>query len=135
MGRLAQQFIRFPHRCVIYTYSEVTPFSDGERQVLWEGRCRKESNTSIRSFVGSESVMKSDYRIQLGAVKGGELPGDKDAAYDGRPGEECGAVVSGLCSGLLVDVEDKGGEMKELSLTDVYTGNLGTSLYCNIQKT
>ena len=135
MGRLAQQFVRFPHRCVIYTYTEVTPFSDGEKLVLWEGRCRKESNTSIRSFVGSESVMKSDYRVQLGAVVGGDLAGDKDAAYDGRPGEEVGAIVKGLQSGMLMDVEDKGGEMKELSVTDVYAGNLGTSVYCNIQKT
>ena len=79
--------------------------------------------------------MKSDYRVQLGAVVGGDLAGDKDAAYDGRPGEEVGAIVEGLQSGMLMDVEDKGGEMKELSVTDVYAGNIGTSVYCNIQKT
>lgn len=135
MGRLSQQFKRFPHHCVIYTFTDVTPISDGVKKILWEGRCRKESNTSIRSFVGNDSVMKSDYRVQLGAIVGGDLQGDRDAAYDGRPGEECGAVVVGLKSGMLIDVEDNCGEMKELSVTDVYSGNLGTSVYCNIQKT
>lgn len=135
MGRLGQQFVRFPHRCTIYTWEGVTSFSDGEKVILWEGRCRKESNTSVRSFTGSDAVMKSDYRIQLGALVGGELSGDKDAAYDGRPGEECGAIVSGVKAGMLVDVDDKCGEIHELSVTDVYVGNLGTSVYCNLVKT
>lgn len=135
MGRLGQQFVRFPHRCTIYTFEGVTPFSDGEKTILWEGRCRKESNTSVRSFTGSDAVMKSDYRIQLGAIVGGELSGDKDASYDGRPGEECGAIVFCIKAGLLIDVVDKSGEVQGLSVTDVYEGNLGTSVYCNLIKT
>ena len=79
--------------------------------------------------------MKSDYRIQLGALVGGGLSGDADAAYDGRPGEECGAVVLGVKAGMFIDVDDKCGEVHELSVTDAYAGNLGTSVYCNLIKT
>lgn len=139
MGRLAQQFKRFPHRCVIYVMNEPTGFETDEevaalRSVVWEGRCRKESNTSIRTFKGTENVIKGDYRVQLGAVAGGELAGDMDAAYDGKEGEECGAVVGGLVSGMFIEVTDLGGT-RTLNVNDVYVGNLGTTLYCDEYKT
>ena len=139
MGRLANNFIRFPHRCTIYSMQNPTGFESEEevaalKTVIWEGRCRKESNTSIRTFKGSENVLKGDYRVQLGALVGGELAGDKDAASDGRSGEECGAVVSGLMAGLFVEVTDKCGTFT-LSLNDTYAGNLGTTLYCDEYKT
>lgn len=104
------------------------------KKVVWEGRCRKESNTSIRTFKGTENVIKGDYRVQLGAKAGGCLPGDADAAPDGRTGEECGAVVHGLAAGMLIDVEDRNG-VCTLNLNDPYSGNLGTTLYCDEYKT
>ena len=134
MGRLGKQFTRFPHRCVIYGMSDPTPFSDGERVVLWEGRCRKESNTSIRTFKGSDSVLKSDYRVQLGALVGGDLPGDADAAHDGKQGEECGAVVSGIKAGMYIDVTDRQGSFEGLTISDAYAGELGTSVYFDNPK-
>ena len=57
MGRLGNSFVRFPHRCVIYTITDVTPFSEGTRVVVWEGRCRKESNTSVRTFKGADDTL------------------------------------------------------------------------------
>ncbi len=134
MGRLGKNFTRFPHRCVIYTMSGETPFEDGTKVVLWEGRCRKESNTSIRTFKGSDYVLKSDYRVQLGALVGGELSGDASAAYDGRTGEECGAVVNGIVAGLLMDVEDRQGVFKGLMISDAYATDLGTTVYCDNPK-
>lgn len=134
MGRLGKGLVRFPHRCTIYTMTGVTPFSSGERTVIWEGRCRKESNTSIRTFKGTDSVLKSDYRVQLGALVGGELSGDTNAAYDGRTGEECGAIVEGIMAGMLIDVEDKQGEFEGLSISDAYASCLGTTLCCDNPK-
>ena len=139
MGRLAQNFPRFPHRCVIYSMQEPTGFETEEeiaalKDVVWEGRCRKESNTSIRTFKGTENVLKGDYRVQLGALVGGELPGDADAEPNGRNGEECGAVVYGLKAGMLIEVDDRNGHFV-LNLNDPYAGNLGTTLYCDEYKT
>lgn len=122
------------------------------KNVVWEGRCRKESNTSIRTFKGTENVIKGDYRVQLGALVGGELSGDKDAAPDGRIGEECGAVVKTLKAGLFIDVyyseqqtssssssssfdDDEPQPDCILNVNDSYAGNLGTTLYCDEYKT
>ena len=135
MGRLGTNFPRFPHRCTIYSISEPTPFSEGGKVVLWEGRCRKESNTSIRTFKSTDSVLKSDYRVQLGALVGGDLPGDINCAYDGRNGEECGAVVNGVLAGMYIDVEDRQGTFVGLTISDAYASNLGTSVYCDNPKT
>lgn len=134
MGRLGERFRRFPHRCEIYYMEGSGSFEEGEKVVLWRGRCRKESNTSIRTFKGSESVLKCDYRVQLGALVGGCLEGDKDAAYDGRKGEECGAIVEGIRAGMLIDIVDKQGSFNELTISDAYAGELGTSLYCDDPK-
>ena len=139
MGRLAQNFPRFPHRCKIYSVATPTGF-ETEKEIealstlVWEGRCRKESNTSIRTFKGQEYVIKGDYRVQLGALVGGELQGDADAAPDGREGEECGAIVGGLVAGMYIEVTDRNGSFK-LNLNDSYAGNLGTTLYCDEYKT
>ena len=134
MGRLGKTFIRFPHRCEIYSFGDVTPFSQGERVVLWSGRCRKESNTNVRTFYGTDYVLKSDYRVQLGSVVGGDLSGDTSAAHDGLYGDECGAVVSGIKPGMFIDVTDMSGNTVVLSISDSYVGNLGTTVYCNAAK-
>ena len=139
MGRLAQNFPRFPHRCIIYTMQDPTGFESEEeieqlKEKVWEGRCRKESNTSIRTFKGQEYVVKGDYRVQLGALVGGELAGDADAEPNGRSGEECGAIVTGIRAGMFVEVQDRTG-LFTLSLNDIYAGNLGTTLYCDEYKT
>lgn len=139
MGRLANNFPRFPHRCVIYLMQQPTGFETEEeiaalKEVVWEGRCRKESNTSIRTFKGTENVIKGDYRVQLGALVGGSLQGDADAEPNGRCGEECGAIVTTIKSGMFVEVTDRG-DTFTLSLNDIYIGNLGTTLYCDEYKT
>lgn len=111
--------VRFPHSCIIYTITGVTPFSDGERQEVWSGVCRKEL-LSVSTFRGSDSVPKSRYRIQLGIVDGGV---------------ERGAIVSGIIAGMLVDVEDAQGAFVGLEINDAYCGQLGTSLFCDESKT
>ena len=160
MGRLAQMFPRFPHRCIIYTMQNPTGFESEEelkalKKVIWKGRCRKESNTSIRTFKGTENVLKGDYRVQLGALVGGNLAGDANAAPDGRTGEECGAIVCDVKAGMFIDFYDRNNiagfgtssddssssEEEEptptctLNLNDSYAGNLGTTLYCDEYKT
>lgn len=112
----------------------VSPFSDGLKQILWSGRCRKESNTSVRTFRGTDSVLRSDYRVNLGALVGGNLSGDSDAAYDGKPGEECGAVVEGIKAGMFIDIEDRQGLFEGLTISDAYAGELGTTVYCDNPK-
>ena len=130
MGRLGDTFPRFPHRCTIYTTEDPTSFSDGVKNVLWEGICRKESNTSIRTYKSTESVLKDDYRVQLGCKVG-----DECAAPDyHRFGDEVGAVVEGLKAGMFIDVEDRCGVFEGMVISDVYAGNLGTTVYCDNPK-
>lgn len=134
MGRLGKNFTRFPATCEIYTQGEVTPFGEGTRTTVWTGRCRKESNTSIRTFKGTDSVLKSDYRIQLGALVGGTLAGDADASPDGRDGEECGAIVTGILAGMFIDITDRQGTFEGLVISDAYAGELGTTVNCDYPK-
>ncbi len=37
---------RFPHTCRIYRMIDPTPFSSGEEKTVYEGKCRKYTNTS-----------------------------------------------------------------------------------------
>lgn len=134
MGRLGNNHIRFPHTCEIYTIGEVTPFSEGARTTLWSGRCRKEANTSVRTFYGQDHVLKSDFRVQLGSLVGGTMDGDVDAAHDGRDGEECGAVVSGIRAGMFIDVTDRSGVTYGMRISECYAGDLGTTVYCDNPK-
>lgn len=110
-------FRRFPHTCEIYYNEGSDSFDGGTRVVVWKGICRKESNTSLRTFRGKDYVFKSDFRIELGAVDSN--------------GEELGAVVPGLKKGMLVDVTDLQDELVGLVISDAYAGNLGTTVYCD----
>lgn len=114
------EFKRFPHTCTIYSLSEDDSFSDGERVIVWEGVCRKERNTSIRAFKQDE-VYKGDYRIQLGQI-------------DPDTGEEYGAIVEGIKSGMFVDCTDCQDTFVKMPISDAYVGNLGTSVYCDKAK-
>lgn len=123
--------IRFPHRCTIYETSGVTPFSEGVKTVVWSGRCRKEN----RTYGVREDVPKTSYRVQLGAVVGGDLPGDRDAAYGDRSGMEVGARVQGIRAGMLIDVTDCQDSFTGKTVSDAYCGNLGTSVFFGESKT
>ncbi len=103
---------RFPHTCEIYTMTEPTPFSDGEKVTVWSGICRKELMSTGK---GQEYVIKADYRIQLGEVVNGK---------------EVGAVVSGILAGMYCKVTDLQGTF-ELTIKDAYAGQLGTSVFCD----
>lgn len=89
---------------------------------------------NVRTFYGQDFVLKSDYRVQLGSIVGGELSGDADASPDGRPGEECGAVVYGIKPGMFIDVTNQNGDTVVLRVSDSYAGNLGTTVYCDTSK-
>jgi len=134
MGRLGKTFIRFPHQCEIYYYEGYTGYEGDDelatlKRVVWRGKCRKESNTSVRTFKGSDSVLKSDYRVQLGT--------DScccDAAPDGGMNGECGAIVGGIMAGMLIDITDGNGTFTGLTISDAYCGQLGTTVYCDDPK-
>lgn len=98
---------RFPHRCRIYRMEGATSFESGEAKVLYEGECRKQTNTSLRTFRTS-GVIKGDYSLSLPGTVGGILPGD------------------------LIDVTDRQGGWKGCMVSDAYAGNLGTTVYFNM---
>lgn len=100
---------RHSHKCRIYRRLGATNFSKGEEKVLYEGICRKEGSTTLRTFK-TNNVLKSDYMLSL-------------------PG-----IVEGILSGDLIDVVDRQGEYKGCMVTDSYAGNLGTTVYFNQPK-
>ena len=101
---------RWPHWCRIYRYEGVTNWDDGKLVVVYEGRCRKYGNTSIRTFEGNSGVMKADYALSI-------------------PGR-----IGGMRTGDLVDVEDRCGKVVGAILSDCHTGNLGTTAFFNLSK-
>ena len=114
MGRLGENFRRFPHTCEIYTMTDPTPFSDGEKVTLWSGVCRKER---MSDSTGRDSVILADYRIQLGVIENGK---------------EVGAIVPGITAGMNIDVTDLQGNFK-LTVKDAYAGQLGTSVFADAE--
>ena len=95
--------------------SNTTPFSDGEKVVLWCGICRKELTSASH---GGEYVIKSDYRVQLGKVE---------------RGKEVGTIVPGIVAGMFIRVQDLQGT-HELVVKDAYAGQLGTSVFCDLVR-
>jgi len=112
MGRLGNNFKRFPHTCEIYTMVGVTDFSDGRKQTIWQGVCRKER---MSDSTGRDSVIVADYRIQLGTIENGK---------------EIGAIVPGIKSGMIIDVTDMQGSFS-LTVKDAYAGQIGTSVFAD----
>lgn len=100
---------RFPHTCTIYRMIDETSFDEGEKQILYEGVCRKYSGTSLRTFK-TENVIKSDYALSL-------------------PG-----IIEGIMAGDLIDVTDRQGTFIQCVVSDSYAGNLGTTVYFNLAK-
>lgn len=101
--------IRHPHVCKVYRMTEATNFSKGKMEVLYEGPCRKEGSTNLRTFKAN-NVLKSDYLVSIPGVVGGILPGD------------------------YIDVTDRQGTFTKCLITDSYAGNLGTNVYFNHPK-
>lgn len=100
---------RYPHTCVIYRIKGATQFSEGEKVSLYEGECRKESNTSIRNFY-SNNVPKTDYRVSMPGFVEGILPGD------------------------MIDIKDRVALWAGILITDVNISNFGTEIFFNISK-
>lgn len=100
---------RHPHECVIYRMTDADSFGDGYKTVLYEGACRKEGSTNLRTF-RTDNVIKSDYLLSL-------------------PG-----IIEGISAGDLIDVTDRQGTFKGCLVTDSYAGNLGTTVYFNLAK-
>lgn len=100
---------RFPHRCTIYTLIGGDAWSDGEKKILYEGKCNKYGSGQLRTF-NREGVIKTDYAI--------DLPG----------------LVKGVCTGCLVDVTDYTGSYEGIVITDAYPTEMGTTLTFNIPK-
>ena len=59
----------FPHTCIVRRMKEVTPFSDGVSKTIYEGPCRRETSSNIRTFKqGTSSVgqiVNVDYRVSI----------------------------------------------------------------------
>ena len=100
---------RHPHKCTVYRIIGEDSFSDGEKVILYEGICRKEGSTKLRTFK-TANVIKSDYLLSL-------------------PG-----IVEGILAGDLIDVTDRQGTFTQCMVTDSYAGNLGTTVYFNLAK-
>lgn len=60
---------RYPHHCKIYRVAECDSFSDGETITIYDGICRKQSTTNIRSFKTGQSnigqVTYGDFRVSI----------------------------------------------------------------------
>ena len=100
---------QYPHRCTIYRYEGATQFEEGEKVVLYEGKCRKEGDPSIRNSY-SDNVPKGDYRVSI--------PGFQEGMY----------------SGDFIDVTDRVATYSGLLLTDVHISNFGTEVFFNLPK-
>ena len=100
---------RFPHTCKVYRMEGETSFSDGSEVLLYQGECRKESSTSLRTFK-TDNVVKGDYALYV-------------------PG-----TVTGILAGDLIDVTDRNGTYKRCMVTECYAGNLGTTVFFNMAK-
>ena len=84
---------RHPHKCTVYRIIGEDSFSDGEKVILYEGICRKEGSTNLRTFK-TDNVIKSDYLLSL-------------------PG-----IVEGILAGDLIDVTDRQGTFTQCMVTD-----------------
>ena len=122
MGRLGENFKRFPHTCKI-TYLEGTPTGfeteeeiEAMNKVLFEGICRKEY---LSNGTGQDNVVTADYRVQLGKLENGK---------------ELGAVVAGIKAGMKIVVTDLS-DTHTLDIKDVYIGQLGTYVFCDKANT
>ena len=99
----------FPHHCVIYRVEGETSFSDGKKGIVYEGKCLKYGNSSLRSFK-SEGVYKGDHGL--------DIPGLVDAA-----------------AGNLIDYEAFGRDHREgIMVTGVEHCGWGTTVYFNLPK-
>lgn len=56
---------RFPHSCIVYRMVGESEFADGERMVLYEGRCRKYTTRSSRT---STVTFNSQYTLSIPAI-------------------------------------------------------------------
>ena len=62
---------RFPHTCKIYRMTESTPFDEGQEVIIYEGKCRKYTNTSKFN-----EVLISKYGLSIPGtlpIKAGDL--------------------------------------------------------------
>lgn len=91
---------RHPHTCIIYRMVGETSFSEGEKVVLYEGKCRKYTTRGART---TSQTMTSQYTLSIPAV------------------------VNAV-SGDIVEVDDKIGHFIG-RVTEVNCGNLGTDIY------
>ena len=96
---------RHPHHCVIYRIVGETSFSDGEKLVIYEGKCRKYTTRGARTTAVTTT---SQYTLSVPAV------------------------VKAM-TGDIVEVDDKIGHFVG-NVTEVNAGNLGTDIYWNNAK-
>jgi len=91
---------RHPHSCVIYRMVGETPFCEGEKVILYEGKCRKYTTRGART---TSVTTTSQYTLSIPAF------------VQARAGD-------------IVEVDDRIGHFKGL-VTEVNCGNLGTDIY------
>lgn len=122
MGNLGKNFKRFPHTCRIeYFDGNPTGFETEEEiaamhKVLFDGICRKEYMSNGK---GQEYVVTAKYRVQLGKIENGK---------------EVGAIVEGINPGMDMTVTDLS-DTHTMEIKDVYAGQLGTSVFCDLANT
>lgn len=100
---------RFPHTCKIYRITGEDSFEDGKEIIIYEGKCNKYGNSSLRTFK-TNGVIRGDYAV--------DVPG----------------LVKGIVSGDVLDVTDYSGTFEACMLTDCYASDMGTTVYFNLAK-
>lgn len=126
---------RWPHICKLCRYEGVSAFSEGEEVILYEGKCRKYSNDSIRSFFTNTSagkILNADYATSV-PINGEGYLINEDGSRALVNGKEVHYDFQ-LHAGEELSFVDRQQERKELYITDVYAGNLGMTIYFNYHK-
>lgn len=104
---------RFPHWCKIYRIVGEDAWNEGTEEIIYEGKCRKWNNDSLRNFYK---------KTNAGRVA------DVDYCVSVPP------TINAIRAGYLIDVIDKVDEIKRIPILDVYMGNMGSNLYINKPK-
>ena len=107
--------VRFPHTCVIYRKTEETAFDDGAEKEVYRGVCRNYNNMSLRTFyenTPSGRVVRADYAVSI-------------------PLQEPPISIK---TGDMIEIDLPNENVHRVTISDVYVGTMGITLFYNKVK-